>query len=126
MSVDIFSVLSNHLDWLSQRHAVAATNVANADTPGYKAKQIGAFDLALSAANDTALVQTSPKHLAADADQPGQYEVSLQNNADASLSGNDVTLEKEMANIGDSSRMYAFDTALERTFQRMFISTVKG
>jgi flagellar basal-body rod protein FlgB len=126
VAVDIFSVLSSHLDWLSQRHAIAAANVANADTPGFKSKQIANFDLALSEANDAGMAQTSPGHMTADPAQASKYEVAFQNNAEASLSGNDVTLEKEMATIGDSSRMFAFDTALERTFQRMFISSVKG
>ena len=33
----IFSVLQSHVDWLGQRYAVSAANVANSDTPGFRA-----------------------------------------------------------------------------------------
>ena len=123
--MSIFSVLSNHMDWLSQRYSVAARNTANSDTPGYKAQQLSAFNDVLQA-QSLSLTTTQVGHLApTPSDQPS-YAISPQHNSDMKTSGNDVAIDKEMQEIGDTSRQFAADINLEKVFQRMFLSSLKG
>ena len=122
----IFSVLESHVDWLSQRYAVSALNVANTDTPGFRALQISDFKSALQGAAVEKMATTSAGHLTASPGQSDSYQISHQSNNDASQNGNDVMIEKEMATIGDTSRRLNFDTSIERMFQRMYISSLKG
>ena len=122
----IFSVLQSHVDWLGQRYAVSAANVANSDTPGFRAMQIADFRNALENVNVDEMIRTSSNHLSALPTEQESYEISYQKNNDVSHSGNDVVIEKEMAAIGDTSRRLSLDMSIERMFQRMFISSLKG
>ncbi len=126
LALDIFSVVSRHVDYLGQRYSVAAENVAHSDSPGFRAKQIGDFQQALTDAGGLELAKTSSSHLNGSTDPSGDYEVSFQNNQDVSHSGNDVVLEKEMATIGDTSRQMSFDTGIARMFQHMYLMSVKS
>src|SRR3954453_16262309 len=42
--IPIFSMLKSRLGYLSERQRVIAENVANANTPGYQARDLKAFD----------------------------------------------------------------------------------
>ena len=122
----IFSVLQSHVDWLGQRHALSAVNVANSDTPGFRALKISEFSLVMGNSDSAKLAQTSPGHLSASGTQAQDFEISNQDNSDVSHGGNDVMIEKEMATIGDTTRRMSFDINIERMFHRMYISSLKG
>jgi len=127
--VNIFNVLSRHVDYLSQRYQVASNNVAHSDSPGFRAKEIGAFQSELDNLGTLQMARTSPMHMSVSGDADGSfqtYDTQLQNNTDVSHSGNDVVIEKEMATLGDTSRMMAFDTGIEKTFQRIYMQSVKA
>lgn len=122
----IFSVLQSHVEWLSQRHAISAVNVANSDTPSFRSQKIADFTTALGSSDSAKLVLTSPGHLSASGTQAQDFEISNQDNSDVSHAGNDVVIEKEMATIGDTTRRMNFDINIERMFHRMYISSLKG
>ena len=61
--VYLFDLASSHARWLSLRQAAISSNVANANTPGYKAKDIEPFSKLLDA-KVVSLAVTNPKHLA--------------------------------------------------------------
>ncbi|MBG1233199.1 hypothetical protein [Aestuariivirga litoralis] len=126
--MNIFSVLSRHVDWLGQRYQVAANNVAHSDSPGFRSKEISGFQSTLDSMGGMELTRTSAAHMSVSGDDSTMptYETAFQNNTDVSHSGNDVVIEKEMSTIGDTSRMLAFDTGIERMFQRMYMSSVKA
>ena len=44
--IPLFSLLSNHMSWLSARQSVLAENVSNADTPNYIARDLRPLDFA--------------------------------------------------------------------------------
>lgn len=63
-----FGILPKTLELRLKRSEVLASNIANADTPGYKARDFN-FQEALSGANkqySTSLTRTSDKHFAAE------------------------------------------------------------
>lgn len=120
----LFETASRHMQWLSQRQAVTAENIANADTPAYRGKDIAPFEDALRQTELT-LAMTSPRHMAPDAASPAAYAVRAQRPWDRALSGNDVALEQELLKAGETSRMMAFDTGVVRSFHRMILSSLK-
>ena len=81
--LDTMSAMTRHA---AQRHAVIAENIANADTPGYAAKDITPFqDMYKKALRDgsslsDAAIEIQPAH----------------NNLSASPNGNSVSLEQQM------------------------------
>lgn len=83
----------------SQRAEVLATNIANADTPGYKAKDID-FASALKAARSTqqsgnSMVTTNEKHIAGGTRSVGGSELFLTPNQGDTGDGNSVDIQVE-------------------------------
>lgn len=122
--MQVFEAASRHMLWLSQRQAVTAENIANADTPGYRGRDIAPFDNVLHLTG-LALAQTGPGHMSSAAEAAGSVEIRAQRPWDRSLSGNDVSLEQELMKASETGRMMALDTSLVRSFHRMFLSSVK-
>ena len=58
--VYLFDIASSHAQWMSLRQAAISSNVANANTPGYKAQDIEPFNKLLDA-KVVATTVTSPK-----------------------------------------------------------------
>jgi flagellar basal-body rod protein FlgC len=96
--VDIFAVVSNHINWLGQRQAITAANIANSDTPNFRAKEIQPFHLQIQDLQ-TSLQQTQVGHMQDQSIMATGYEIRDQHNTDANHSGNDVVIEKEMLNV---------------------------
>ena len=100
------------LDLRSRRHEIIISNLANADTPGYKA-----FDLLVeeSLANSkhpqekTAMVRTHPGHLPSaplNRQQPNPKIVESPEPNNLRGDGNTVDMDKEMANLAENQLMY--------------------
>lgn len=121
----LFDVASRHMTWLSERQSVIAANIANADTPGYAAKDIAPFS---SFVDGAALSQaaTQPGHLQAQGVTAGAYDIRPGASWDEAHSGNTVSLERELMQAGTTSRMMNIDTSVARAFHRMFLAGVKG
>jgi flagellar basal-body rod protein FlgB len=122
--VFLFDLASQHGQWLAARQAAAASNVANADTPGYKARDVVPFEAVL---DRTALdmTVTRPGHLQLSAASAGPVEMEREQAWDVTHSGNDVTMEAELMKIGANGRMQSLDTNLTRMFQRMILTSLK-
>src|SRR4051794_27816387 len=59
----LFDLAEKRLTWAAQRQAVLATNIANANTPGYQAKDVTPFAQVLAGTGALAPTQTRPNHL---------------------------------------------------------------
>lgn len=46
--ITFFEIASQHANWLSERQKVVSENIANASTPGYRSKDISAFETVLN------------------------------------------------------------------------------
>jgi flagellar basal-body rod protein FlgB len=112
-----FSVLSKALDLRTQRHQVLASNIANADTPNYKARDIdfkSAMQNALAGRADAGalgMVVTSSAHqVGSGMGSPGtlQYRTETQSAVD----GNTVDMDVERAQITDNALQYQILTQL--------------
>jgi len=77
------------------RLSAVAQNVANADTPGYRAKDAPDFAQTYSEASSFQLRSTRPGHLAAPSDV-GDGALTIRAGGHMSPNGNNVSLEDEM------------------------------
>lgn len=111
MSDRIFGIHGDALVYQSQRMGVLASNVANADTPNFKARDVSFNDALRAAAGQGGVGQP----LALKADQPGQ----LSSNASLggaqtlyripdqpALDGNTVDLERERVRFTENAVSY--------------------
>jgi len=112
MAINLDTYLGVHADALklqSKRMEVLADNLANVDTPNYKARDID-FRAALAKAggadSQVSLTTTNPGHLSTDA--TGDLSASLQYRVPLapSLDGNTVDAQQEQSAFADNTVRY--------------------
>ena len=107
---DDLTILEKFLDQSLRKHSVIASNIANANTPNYKAKELDfekAFKKALGEGEDgVSLKTTNPRHISeADSVENLSPEVEI-SSAPARPDGNNVNLEKEMVKLTENNISY--------------------
>lgn len=123
--MSIFELAARHGEWLAARQSVAAANIANADTPAYRARAVGAFETTLQSLQ-IGLAATHRSHLTLPAAAVAPPGIDVARSRDASHSGNTVNIETELLTIGENGRMQALDTGITKTFHRMLLASLKG
>jgi flagellar basal-body rod protein FlgB len=96
----LFSVLKSRMRWLKERQKVIAENVANADTPHYRGRDLKQLDFNAEL-NATAQVQptaTSPGHITAPAGDTTHAQ-GPRGGFETKPSGNAIVLEEEMMKV---------------------------
>ncbi len=110
----ILKVLGRVLDVSSRRASIVAANVANVDTPGYKAKSFD-FDAALAACEERQIgmapTRTHPGHLAMSLTSTQVVERE-DDSASERNDGNTVDIEREMADLLEAELMFAASSRL--------------
>ena len=86
----------------SQRHLVVARNIANADTPGFKAADTASFADSYRSAETTPLRTTNARHLALPEGSPVTRQTG--DETGVSPNGNSVSLEEEMLKAAEVKR----------------------
>ncbi|MGB7183821.1 MAG: flagellar basal body rod protein FlgB [Burkholderiaceae bacterium] len=125
----------------AQRQQVLSTNLANADTPGFKARDID-FKSELAAVTEAGSASrlkttrtdqvriTDPRHIggALSSDGPGSLLTTLKfrQNEQASLDNNTVNLDRERANFAENSLRYEASLRFIDGSARKMISAIRG
>jgi flagellar basal-body rod protein FlgB len=123
--VNLFKLASQHGAWLSLRQATVAGNVANAQTPGYKAREVTEFETVLDK-KFVELETTHPGHLVGPSGERLQLELYRDGTWETSHSGNSVRLEEELMKAAETSRGMQLNTSVVQAFHRMLAHTVRG
>lgn len=114
--INQMGILARFLTQTSQRQGVIASNIANVDTPGYKAKD-ASFTAEL---NDAArLAVTNPRHIASEGAPSAKAEVQT-TESEPWLDGNTVELDQEVAKMTENSLAYQAGVSLLSVKVRMF------
>ena len=98
---------SLNLRLLSQN--VISSNIANADTPGYKSQSVefeSALRDALGTGDKLGVVETNPHHIAHHQTDPVHPEIYEDPNGVESLDGNTVDRGAEMAKLAENQLLY--------------------
>ena len=120
----VLQLASQSAQWLSARQSLIATNVANANTPGYRAVDLQPFSAVLDSTQIT-MATTNPAHMTATQADFASARVVESDSADETLSGNSVNLEQEMIKLGDVNRAYSMDTNIKRAIHQLMMSAAK-
>jgi len=113
-NLTFFQMAQERMDWLAQRQKVVSQNLANANTPGYAAKDLKAIDfkstLSRTLAKDTqsvAVARTDPSHLTGSLPKSGPYRVeTVRRPYEYTLDKNGVDVEEQMAKSADNRTQY--------------------
>jgi flagellar basal-body rod protein FlgB len=107
--VPLLSMLRERMTWLNQRQDLLSQNVANADTPGYVARDLKPLDFeqALSDANSGAtMMTTNARHIALSPSHAGKFEDHETPDQESNPNGNAVSLEMEMIKVSDTQAQF--------------------
>jgi flagellar basal-body rod protein FlgB len=110
------ALAERRLAWLEQRQQVLARNVANADTPGYRAQDLTPFAQVL-ARTAPEMARTQPNHIA-----PASAGGARPDRRPATVSpdGNSVSLDREALRVAETDQAHALALALHRRWAGMF------
>jgi flagellar basal-body rod protein FlgB len=105
MFENIFGIHEQALMLHGQRLSVLATNLANADTPGYKARDIDFSAVLSQTAGETQLPMqvTDGAHIAINDSELQPGELKYRNPYQASLDGNTVEMPVEQAAFSENN-----------------------
>ncbi len=119
-NIQVFQILRDTMAMLGARQKVLARNIANADTPGYTARDIDqkSFRRALESAmgqgakgaSGLSLKVTEPGHLRGPAGASGapgaQFKVIQAPDSETSMNGNSVVLEEQVSRVAETRMRY--------------------
>lgn len=114
---DQFSFMETALQLRSKRQQVIASNIANADTPNYKARAmdfsgalkaaIGESNMSLRAAqDDISLSRTNKRHFAYEFKMDADPFIGYRKEFQPSIDNNTVDMDIERANFADNTAHY--------------------
>lgn len=122
--VNLFDLASQQAKWLSVRQTTVASNVANANTPGYRTLDIEPFEKVLNGTR-VALQSTHENHQKIGATDAA-FNVERNEEPGVLPSENTVSMEKELVKAGEVRRSFELNTAIVKAFHRMLMMSSRG
>ncbi len=130
MSINLdkhFGVHAQAMQLRSQRNEVLAANIANADTPGYKARDLDfAAVLRGTAPTREGLRVTHVRHLEANGATAGQAQLMYRTAAQPAQDGNTVDVQREQAAFAENAVRYQASLEFLNSRIRGLITAIKG
>jgi len=104
----IFSMLRTKMQWHQERQRLLAENVANADTPRFKPRDLKEpeFDKPAPVAMGVGLARTDPGHIAGAGLSPPRFRAERPGGFEIRPAGNAVALEDEMLKVAANQMDY--------------------
>lgn len=108
-NINLFQLASRRLQWLSDRQKIVSENIANADTAGYRAREVEGFDSYLQRAEQAALL-------------PEAEVAELEATWAEAISGNNVVLEEQIIQASNTAGQYKLASNLYRKAHEMVLA----
>lgn len=110
---ELLNVQQSALRVRENRQALLASNIANADTPNYKARDVNFSEALKQVTQSTqslrapaAMATTSPAHLKGKNSDPISGATQYRNDQQGSIDGNNVDIDKERMQFADNALRY--------------------
>ncbi len=123
--IHLFDLAAKQASWLSADQSTIAGNIANANTPGYKAQAVEPFADVLDK-TQLQLVATNSAHLDLDPTAQQATSVKDEDTWETTESGNSVSIEQEMMNAGEVTRSYSLNSGIVKSFHAMLMDAMKA
>ncbi|MBP9837274.1 MAG: flagellar basal body rod protein FlgB [Proteobacteria bacterium] len=124
---ETFDLIQKSMDLRFKRHGVLASNVANSETPGYRARELefsGELSRVLQQGKANNLEKTN--HLHMDLDLSSQNHIVIDQSIPVGADGNSVDLDTSMGKIAENSRAYNNAATWVGVQLRLLKSAAKG
>lgn len=139
----VFGMMRQRMDWLTDRQAVLAQNLSNADTPNYKTRDLKQPDFkrvleangvadrpnALKAAGTSGgpvrLATTNTGHIGRQTVEQRSVPHATKRTGEPTPSGNDVNLEDQVSKVTETQMDYQVTANLYRKHLAMLKSVLR-
>ncbi len=110
-NIGLFQALGAKMDYLNQRQSVIAQNVSNADTPGYRPKDLEKVDFstmlkAQSGKKSVSVATTDDGHLPNAMNSVDPKARKQRHTYEVAPAGNAVIMEEQLINAGKNTMDY--------------------
>jgi flagellar basal-body rod protein FlgB len=135
-NLPMFGLIKERMNWVGQRQQVIAQNIANADTPDYRARDIEKFDFqrtleehAPSNAGraNISMRATHSMHLSGRVESNASAASSTRRNPyETAPDGNSVVLEEQMVKMNEAAVQHSAMVGLYRKHLAMIKIVMRG
>lgn len=116
---DIFDLADKKLSWLAERQSVLASNIANANTPGFRGSDVQSFATVLSGMAAVVPTRTQALHLSGT--MPADIARTNQDRSPArSVDGNSIALDEQLTKVADTESSQNLVTSIWKSYVGMF------
>lgn len=115
-NLPILSALKSKMTWHQARQKLLAENIANAETPGYRGRDLAQFNfetmVSKSSVNSLSIATTQAGHIATTSAGNSGFATHDLNSFEITPDGNGVVLEDEMMKLSANQMDYQAATSL--------------
>lgn len=131
--IRFFQIASKQAEWLSVRESVVSTNIANVNTPGFRAKDITPFSSMLDKSGtrvsgaDMSMASTNPLHLGGMDRESFSSDIKEDPTSSVKItaSGNNVSITQELMKSMEVRQDYDLNTGLVKSLNKMMLEVVR-
>jgi flagellar basal-body rod protein FlgB len=123
------SLIEQTLNLRSFKHKVLSSNIANLETPGYRARDVKFADELKKIGGGSmagGLVNTHPGHIGTSSGNSVNPEVTYVSTEAKALDGNTVSVDAEMVKLSENTMMYSLSAKLIKAKFRTLMAAIKG
>ena len=113
---DVFALAEKRLEWTGQRQSVLAQNIANANTPGYAARDVKSFNEVLAA-------QAQPSVVGGFSGASNRSVADL-TTTNRSIDGNAVVLDEQLEKVAETDTANQLAMNMYKKYQSMFRTAI--
>ncbi len=113
----------------AHRQQLIASNIANADTPQYKSRDINfntALQGALTGGTAVTLATSTPRHIAPDTGISGGAPLLYRSDVQGSVDGNTVDMDVERSQFAENAIHYEANITFINNQIRMMLTAIQG
>ncbi len=123
-TLPLFQAVKKRLGWLGQRQEVLSQNIANADTPGYRARDLKTYDFREIVRRETQQINmalTAPNQMGGQRRRLRDFtEAETKIPYETRSDGNSVVIEEQMLKVNESGLKHQLTTELYRKHLALF------
>jgi len=133
-NLPVFGLIRQRINWLSQRQEVISQNVANADTPEYRSRDLKAFEFEdvirqnRPKSQRVTLRVTKPNHIPGSRGEGANSfkETNVRRPYETAPDGNQVILEEQMVKMNETVTNHGLVNEIYRKQLGMFKAAMGG
>lgn len=123
--IGVIDLSAQRIEYLSDQQRIVAKNIANADTPNYRALEMKPFSEVLSGAVSASQpIRTHSSHLLGSSSDRSA-SVTMDRKSPMSPNGNNVALEDQINNAAQVQASHSLATSLYKKAASMIVMSIK-